>query len=229
MDKIDLPFEYSGIEHVLPNDIEKRSFEIIGEELKVKNIFLDKEYESVIKRVIHTTADFDFAYTLDFTPHVVNDTVKVIRNCNSRIIIVTDTNMALSGISKPYCEKFSIEKFCFMEDDDVAFDAKANGTTRAVACIDKAARIYNEDKSVKIIFAIGNAPTALIRIRELFDKSLINPFLVIGVPVGFVNVVRSKELIKEISVPHILSMGRKGGSTVAAAICNALLYSAGNR
>ena len=116
-----------------------------------------------------------------------------------------------------------------MADDDVAFDAKANGTTRAVACIDKAARIYNEDKSVKIIFAIGNAPTALIRIRELFDKSLINPFLVIGVPVGFVNVVRSKELIKEISVPHILSMGRKGGSTVAAAICNALLYSAGNR
>lgn len=229
MDKIDLPFEYSGIEHVLPNDIEKRSFEIIGEELKVKNIFLDKEYESVIKRVIHTTADFDFASTLDFTPHVVNDTVKVIRNCNSRIIIVTDTNMALSGISKPYCEKFSIEKFCFMADDDVAFDAKANGTTRAVACIDKAARIYNEDKSVKIIFAIGNAPTALIRIRELFDKSLINPFLVIGVPVGFVNVVRSKELIKEISVPHILSMGRKGGSTVAAAICNALLYSAGNR
>ncbi|MCR5605280.1 MAG: precorrin-8X methylmutase [Treponema sp.] len=229
MDKIDLPFEYSGVEHVLPGDIEKRSFEIIGEELKSKNIVLDKEYEPVIKRVIHTTADFEFASSLDFSSHVVHNTVEAIRDCKNRIVIISDTNMALSGISKPYCEKFSIEKFCFMADDDVACDAKSRGTTRAVACIDRASRIYNGDKSIKLIFAIGNAPTALIRIRELFDKALINPFLVIGVPVGFVNVVRSKELIKEISIPHIISTGRKGGSTVAAAICNALLYSAGGR
>ena len=201
-------------ETIKPMDIEKRSFEIITELLGERK--LDPENELVIKRAIHTTADFDYADNLVFSPHAVTRGIEALKaGCD----IVTDTQMAKSGISKATLAKLGGEVHCFMSDPDVAAEAKARGVTRALVCMEKAAKL---DKPC--IFAIGNAPTALIRIRELIDSGELKPALVIGVPVGFVNVVESKELIIETDVPHIVARGRKGGSNVAAAIVNALLY-----
>ena len=203
-------------EQVLPMDIEKRSFEIISEELDASGIVLDEELAPVIKRVIHTTADFDYAENLAFSEGVLEQAKEAIRQ---GACIVTDTRMAMSGINKKALSKFGGEVYNFMSDEDVARLAKENGTTRATACMDKAAAL---DKS--LIFAIGNAPTALIRLHELVKEGKLMPKLIIGVPVGFVNVVPSKELIMETGVPYIVARGRKGGSNVAAAICNAILY-----
>ena len=138
--------------------------------------------------------------------------------------IVTDTQMAKSGINKRALARYGGEVYCFMSDEDVAEIARKNGTTRATASMDKAALL---DK--KLIFAIGNAPTALVRLYELIEDGKLNPELIIGVPVGFVNVVQSKELIMETEVPYIVARGRKGGSNIAACICNALLYMIDNK
>ena len=201
-------------ETIKPMDIEKRSFEIITELLGDRK--LDPENELVIKRAIHTTADFDYADNLVFSPHAVKIGIEALKGgCD----VVTDTQMAKSGISKATLAKLGGEVHCFMSDPDVSAEAKARGVTRALVSMEKAARL---DKPC--IFAIGNAPTALIRIRELMDAGELKPALVIGVPVGFVNVVESKELIIESSAPHIVARGRKGGSNVAAAIVNAMLY-----
>lgn len=202
------------LENVLPMDIEKRSFEIITEELGDRE--LPEELVPVIKRVIHTTADFDYAENLCFSENVLTKAKDAIRRGAS---IVTDTQMAKSGINKKVLAKFGGEVLNFMADEDVAAMAKANGTTRATACIDKAATLNKP-----LIFAIGNAPTALVRLYELMEEGKIKPELIIGVPVGFVNVVQSKELIMTADVPYIVARGRKGGSNVAAAICNAILY-----
>ena len=202
------------LENVLPQDIEKRSFEIIGEELGDRNF--PPELEPIIKRVIHTSADFDYADNLVFSEDVLNKAKAAIKD---GAVIVTDTMMALSGINKKALAKFGGEVLNFMGDPDIAEIAKKNGTTRATACIDKAASLGRP-----VIFAIGNAPTALVRIYELVNEGKLDPRLVIGVPVGFVNVVQSKELIMELDVPYIVARGRKGGSNVAAAICNAILY-----
>ncbi len=201
-------------ETIKPMDIEKRSFEIITELLGDRK--LDPENELVIKRAIHTTADFDYADNLVFSPHAVRKGIEALKaGCD----IVTDTQMAKSGISKATLAKLGGEVHCFMSDPDVAAEARSRGVTRALVCMEKAAKLPKP-----CIFAIGNAPTALIRIRELLDAGELKPALIIGVPVGFVNVVESKELIIETDVPHIVARGRKGGSNVAAAIVNALLY-----
>ncbi|HIU44576.1 MAG TPA: precorrin-8X methylmutase [Candidatus Ventrousia excrementavium] len=201
-------------EIIAPKDIEKRSFEIIAELLGSRR--LDPENEPVIKRVIHTTADFDFADNLVFSPHAVEQGLRALRaGCD----IVTDTQMAKAGISKPALEKLGGRVHCFMSDADVAQEAQKRGLTRAAVSMERAAALQNPS-----IFAVGNAPTALLRLRELIDDGRVAPALVIGVPVGFVNVVESKEQILSSSVPHIVARGRKGGSAVAAAICNALLY-----
>lgn len=202
------------LQNVLPADIEKRSFEMISEILGDK--ILDPVNEPVIKRVIHTSADFDYADNLYFTDDVVKKGIAALKN---GACIVTDTQMAKAGINKTSLATYGGEVYCFMSDEDVARDAKENGTTRAVACINKAAKL---DKP--LIFAIGNAPTALIRLYELISEGNLKPEMIIGVPVGFVNVVESKELIMQTEVPCIVARGRKGGSNVAAAICNALLY-----
>lgn len=204
------------LETVLPADIERRSMEIIDQTLKEKEITLDAVQSPVIKRVIHTTADFDYVNNLVFSDQAVQKAQKAIRSGAS---IVTDTQMAKSGINKTVLSRYGGEVFCFMSDSDVAESAKKNGTTRAVASMEKAMSI---DKP--LIFAIGNAPTALIHLYELIEDKKLLPELVIGVPVGFVNVVESKELILTTQVPHIIARGRKGGSNVAAAIVNALLY-----
>ena len=202
------------IERIKPMDIEKRSFEIITELLG--NRKLDPENELVIKRVIHTSADFDYADNLVFSEHAVLKGIEALRSgCD----IVTDTQMAKSGINKTILSKLGGEVHCFMSDSDVAEEAKERGVTRAIVSMERAAKI-----SKPCIFAIGNAPTALICLDEQIKAGNLQPALVIGVPVGFVNVVESKELIIHSDVPHIVARGRKGGSNVAAAICNALLY-----
>lgn len=200
-------------------DIEKRSFEIITEELG--DVKLTPGTELIVKRCIHTSADFDYAHNLCFSDHAVEKAMEAIKN---GACIVTDTQMAKSGINKKALGRYGGEVYCFMSDEDVAEMAKKNGTTRATASMDKAAAL---DK--KIIFAIGNAPTALVRLYELIQEGKISPELIIGAPVGFVNVVQSKELIMETDVPYIVAGGRKGGSNIAACICNALLYMIDNR
>lgn len=210
------------LENVLPREIESRSFEIIGEELAVAGKVLDPEKELIIKRCIHTSADFEYADSLKFSEDVVNKAMNAIK---SGAVIVTDTQMAWSGINKRALARYGGEAMCFMSDEDVAEQAKKNGTTRATACIDKAAALGKP-----VIFAIGNAPTALVRIYELVEEGKLKPELVIGVPVGFVNVVQSKELIMSLEdVPYIVAAGRKGGSNIAACIVNALLYKIDDR
>lgn len=205
-----------NMEYVLPEEIERRSFEIIGEELRQRNIRIPEEEENIIKRVIHTSADFDYAGTLCFSEGAVRILEGLIENGAD---IVTDTNMALAGINKKALAKFGGHARCFMADEDVAALAKSRRMTRAAVSMEKAAGLEKP-----VIFAIGNAPTALIKLYEMSKEKNWKPAFVIGVPVGFVNVEAAKELIPEIGIPYIINRGRKGGSTVAAAICNAVLY-----
>jgi precorrin-8X/cobalt-precorrin-8 methylmutase len=202
------------LQEVLPQEIEKRSMEIITAELG--EVKLDEAESSIIKRVIHTSADFDYARNLRFSKDVIAKTLEVLK---AGATIVTDTKMAFAGINKAGLHKLNGEAFCFMDDPEVAARAKAEGFTRAAACMEKACSIKGH-----LILAIGNAPTALVKIDELVRAGKMKPDLVIGVPVGFVNVVEAKELIMTTGVPYIVAVGRKGGSNVAAAICNALIY-----
>mgnify|MGYP000807583394 FL=1 len=208
-------------QHHLPADIERTSISIITRELDELGLTPPPETAAVVKRVIHTTADFDYAKNLRFTPGAVQAAVRALQR---GAVIVTDTNMALAGISRPGLAKLGCEAVCYMADPAVAEAAKQAGTTRAVAAMHRAAREHPG-----AILAVGNAPTALLTIAEEIEAGL-RPALVIGVPVGFVNVVESKETLfavcEQHGVPAIAAMGRKGGSNVAAAICNALVYSA---
>ena len=204
------------IDHIKPGDIEKRSFEIIGEELEKMGIEIPEDKAFLIKRAIHTTADFDYAKSLYFSEGVIKKAAKLIRE---GAIIVTDTNMAKSGINASEVSRYGGDVLCFMADEDVAKEAKERGITRACVSMERAAKLNK-----KVIFAIGNAPTALISIKEMMDESGFMPELVIGVPVGFVNVEYAKELIIESGCDCIVNRGRKGGSNVCAAICNAILY-----
>ena len=214
------------IEYSRPADIEKRSMELISREMKTVP---PKYHAPVIRRVIHTTADFEYEQTLVFSGNAVTSALTALRaarssaesDIQSSVTIVTDTNMALSGINKGALSRLNCRAVCYMADPAVAEDAERRGVTRAAVSMEKAAELKGP-----LIFAIGNAPTALLRLKELIDADAVRPELVVGVPVGFVNVVESKELIMESDVPYIVARGRKGGSTVAAAICNALLYMA---
>ena len=202
-----------NLEYVLPADIERRSFEIIQSEIDRE---IPEDIKPVVLRAIHTSADFDYLENLYFSPDVVQHALDVLRK---GALIVTDTNMARTGINKAALIRHGCESLCFMADEDVAQAAKINGTTRATASVDKAANLGKP-----VIFAAGNAPTALIRLCEHITSGTFRPELVIGVPVGFVNVVQSKEMLIDTGIPCIVARGRKGGSNVAAAICNALLY-----
>ncbi|MEG2323139.1 MAG: precorrin-8X methylmutase [Anaerovoracaceae bacterium] len=202
------------LQQVLPKDIEKRSFELISEEMGL--VDLDPLEAPVIKRAIHTSADFEYLENLVFSPDAVKKGMEIIKNGAT---IITDTKMAYSGINKKTAEKFGCKVCCFMADDDVRETAVKNGTTRAVASMEKAAQLDGP-----LIFVIGNAPTALVTLYELIKSGKLAPELIIGVPVGFVNVVESKELILQLDTPHIIAKGRKGGSNIAAAIFNGILY-----
>lgn len=211
------------MEFTRPAEIERESMSIIARELAARGIAVPQEHEAVVRRVIHTTADFDYAQNLRFTDDAVAHGVGALRGG----VIVTDTNMALSGVSKPSLRALDAQAYCFMAEEAIARQAKERGVTRAVVAAD-----YAVERYPGAIFAVGNAPTALLRLAEHIERGA-RPALVIGVPVGFVNVVESKErmlaVCERYDIPAILAMGRKGGSTVAAAICNALLYAAVNR
>ena len=207
------------LERVLPQEIEARSFEIITEELG--NRKLEEAYAPIIKRVIHTTADFDYADNLVFSPNVLEAVREAFQK---KACIVTDTQMARAGINKRALQQLGMESYNFISDEDVAEQARIQGTTRAAASVDKAASLNRP-----LILAVGNAPTALVRIYELVQEGKLKPELIIGAPVGFVNVVEAKELIMTAGVPFIVPRGRKGGSNIAAAIVNALLYMVSER
>lgn len=211
MDKYKVKTEYSN-----PVGIEKRSMEIIAEELKKRGIIPNPETDTIVRRVIHTTADFEYADQLYFSPNAVKSMRDAIR---SGISIVTDTEMARAGINKKKLSEFGGRVRCFMSDQDVAEEAGKRGITRAAVSMEKAAGL-----SEPFIFAVGNAPTALFRLYELIMEGRISPAGIIGVPVGFVNVIEAKEIIMTTDVPCIVARGRKGGSNVAAAIVNALVY-----
>lgn len=236
------------IKYIKPADIEKRSMELIEQEMTTAP---PRDHAPIIRRVIHTTADFEYEHTLAISgsavasalaalrggaPSAVPDQPAQISDLTAHpadlsasedssdippVTIVTDTNMILSGINKGALSRLGCRAVCFMADPDVAEEAAARGVTRAVVSMERASELPG-----RLLFAVGNAPTALIRLKELINEGAVRPELVIGVPVGFVNVVESKELIMETDVPYIVARGRKGGSTVAAAICNALLYMA---
>ena len=197
-----------------PMEIERRSFEIITQELGERRI--DPEFELVVKRVIHTTADFDYYDNLAFSKHAVLRMMDAIRaGCD----VITDTTMAQSGINKKLLAKFGGQARCFIGDEDVALEAKERGVTRSLISMEKAARLGKP-----LIFAIGNAPTALFSICDLMRAGKLAPEMIIGVPVGFVNVVEAKEEVMRTAQNYIVARGRKGGSNVAAAIVNAVLY-----
>ncbi len=204
------------IEYVLPHEIEKRSFAILSKELERMGKKIPKEQEGIVKRVIHTSADFEYADTMTFSEGAVAIAKELLLGGAD---IVTDTNMAFAGINKRVLESFGGKAHCFMADEEVAGLAKERGVTRASVSMEFAARLGK-----KTIYVVGNAPTALIRLYEMMQEGSYRPDFVIGVPVGFVNVVAAKELILKSGVPCIINRGRKGGSNIAAAICNALLY-----
>ncbi len=199
-----------------PEEIEQKSFGIIGEELRARGILLPKEQEAVTKRVIHTSADFDYAKTLTYSENAVEIASRLLRGGAA---LVTDTQMALAGINKKRLARYGGSAYCFMADEEVAAEAKARGITRAAVSMEKAAKLEGP-----VVFVIGNAPTALLKLHEMIRSRQYLPAFIIGVPVGFVNVEISKELILQTEVPCIVNRGRKGGSNIAAAICNAILY-----
>lgn len=197
-----------------PADIETRSFEIITEELGHLN--LSPELAPIVKRVVHTTADFDYARITEIQSGAVSSAVAaLVAGCK----IYSDTRMIIAGVSKPMLKKLNCELYTYVDDAEVAAQSKEKGLTRSILGIEKAV----EDPDTRI-FVIGNAPTALVRLGELILEGKVRPVLVIGVPVGFVGASESKEFIKKTGVPYIVTNGRKGGSTVAVAILNALLY-----
>ena len=202
-------------EQIKPSEIEKRSMEIISAELQGMGIVPDKENAAVILRAIHTSADFDYARNLSFTDAAVRLGTNALR---AGAPVVTDTNMGLAGVNKTALAKLGGSAVCYMADADVAAAAKLAGVTRASVSMEKAAREHPN-----AVFAVGNAPTALMRLSQLIGDGL-RPALVIGVPVGFVNVVEAKEEVMRTAQNYIVARGRKGGSNVAAAIVNAVLY-----
>ncbi|MDP3486957.1 MAG: precorrin-8X methylmutase [Bacillota bacterium] len=204
----------SKIKEIAPAEIEKLSFEIISHELGDHK--LNPLQEPIIKRVIHTTADFEYVHTLTFSEGVVERAMAALR---AGATIVTDTQMAAAGINKAALAKLGCKIHCFISDVDVAKEAEEKGVTRSSVCMDRGVQVGG-----KLIFAVGNAPTALIRLEQLIREGGLRPELIIAVPVGFVNVVEAKVLITQLDIPFIVARGRKGGSNVAAAICNALLY-----
>ena len=205
-----------SIEIVKPEEIEKRSMQIITEELNGRT-WPEPQF-SIVKRCIHTSADFDYADNLVFSEDAANIGIQAIRNGAH---IVTDTKRAAAGINKKKLSAYGGQVHCFISNDDVVAEAKARGCTRATVCMERGAEVAKEHP---VIFAIGNAPTALVRLAELSDAGEVKPALSIGAPVGFVNVVESKEIIMERNIPFIVPKGRKGGSNIAATICNSMIY-----
>ncbi|MCQ2078552.1 MAG: precorrin-8X methylmutase [archaeon] len=206
-----------AFEIMTPREIEEKSMATITEELNGRT-WPEPEF-SVVKRCIHTSADFDYADNLCFSPDACRIGIDAILKGAD---IVTDTKMAMAGINKNKLATYGGQVHCYVSDPDVVEEAKARGCTRSTVSMERGAQLQKP-----VIFVIGNAPTALIELDKLIKEGKCKPALVVGVPVGFVNVVESKELIMEAGVPFIVARGRKGGSNIAASIINALLYTLG--
>lgn len=196
-----------------PMDIEKRSFEIIEEEMGMHN-FSEEEFK-IVKRVIHTTADFEYKDLIYIKEGAIEEAKKLFKKGTK---IYTDTNMALSGINKKALKDLNSTVQCFVAREDIAQIAKDRGITRSMAAVEKATEEGIE------FFVFGNAPTALYKLMELMKEGKANPKFIIGVPVGFVGAAESKKELEKLDVPFITIKGRKGGSNVAASIVNALMY-----
>jgi len=207
------------LQSVSPAGIERRSMEVISREMGPHSF--TEEQLPVVKRCIHASADFDYVKNLRFTGNAVSAGIAALR---AGCTVVTDTQMAYAGINKRVLEGFRGGAVCFMADPDVAAEASRRGITRAAVAMERAAGLAGP-----VVLVVGNAPTALVRACELMSEGKFAPELVIGVPVGFVNVVESKELLWSMPGEHIVAMGRKGGSNIAAAVCNALLYMASGK
>ncbi len=204
-----------------PELIEQESLRIIESEMDKRRLDFYSEIElKIVKRCIHTSADFDYQYNLIFSKTAVQTAFKAIKD---GALIVCDTTMAAAGMNKKVLADFNSEVKSFIADEDVAAEALEKGVTRSAICMEKAARLSGGNKR-PVILAVGNAPTALIRLHELISNQEFIPDLIIGTPVGFVNVVESKELILAGSCPYIVSRGRKGGSNIAACIINSIIY-----
>lgn len=212
----------NNIIFVEPSEIEKRSMQIIEAEMSMEALEkFTKEELKVVKRCIHTAADFDYEKNIIFSNDAMSKALKLFKE---KTIVVTDTTMALSGVNKTVLSKLGVEIKNFIADEDVIKEAKLRGLTRSAICMEKARSLKEQNKDTNIIIAVGNAPTALIRIFEMIEDKSFEPDFIIGVPVGFVNVVESKELILETKVPSIVARGRKGGSNICAAIINSIIY-----
>ena len=198
-----------------PEDIEAESFRIIDHEAG-EHDWQEAEWQ-VVRRVVHTSADFEYIRTMVFSDGAIDQTVAAIRNGAG---IVTDTNMALSGISQARLIPFGCSVSCHVADSDVGALAKREGITRSVTAMRKSVNNTNNQ-----IFVIGNAPTALFELLRLIQAGQVRPKLIIGLPVGFVGAEESKNALAatQHTVPFITNMGRKGGSSVAAAVLNALV------
>jgi len=200
-----------------PEEIESTSFDIIDAE--VGNHDFNAPQWSIVRRMIHTTADFEFKDMVRIHPGAIAAGIQAIR---SGKMIITDTNMARVGIRTQELAQFGVTVKCFMNDPRIHEKAKSNGTTRAKAAVDMAADDMNGG-----IYVVGNAPTALLRLIELINEDQVAPALIIGLPVGFVNAAESKAALLELDYPSITNIGRKGGSNLAASVVNALIILAG--
>ncbi|MGL6185954.1 MAG: precorrin-8X methylmutase [Clostridium chrysemydis] len=196
-----------------PGMIEEKSFEIIESEMEDHSF--NEEELKIVKRVIHTTADFEYANLLEMSEDFIDKAKEVLKNSP---LIYTDTNMAKQGINKKALEKLNGSVECFVSLEEVYKIAKEKEITRSMAAVEKAS------KEGVNIYVFGNAPTALFKLREMILNDLVKPDLIIAVPVGFVGAKESKEGLDDLKIPYITVKGRKGGSTVAAAIVNALMY-----
>ncbi|MCT4583627.1 MAG: cobalt-precorrin-8 methylmutase [Peptostreptococcaceae bacterium] len=206
----------------IPNKIEDESFVIIDRIIKEERPdykFKNEIEEKIIKRAIHTSADFEYLNILKISNDAVQKITKALKN---EAIIYTDTNMALSGINKRKLKELNCEIRCYVSEEETAKMAKEKGITRSMASV---LRASEEDKDKDKIFVVGNAPTALYRIMELEAENKLKPACIIGVPVGFVGAAESKTKLYESNLDYIVSLGRKGGSNIAASIVNAILYS----
>lgn len=232
--KISKAFEESEYMNVRPDEIEKESFAIITRELHNRKIRISYEQAPVILRCIHTSADFEYAANLRFSKNVIP-------LANSALLagakIITDTRMGYSGINRTAVKNCGGELHCDMDDLEVAAQARLRGLSRAVVCMERAceeALLQQKEESKPYIFAVGNAPAALLALDALMNENdKFRPALVIAAPVGFVNVVYAKETIQDtmdrLRIPYILASGCKGGSSIAAAIVNALLFQVKNQ
>lgn len=207
------------ITKVDPGKIESLSFKIIEEEAGEHG--LAAEQWAIVRRLIHTTADFDFIKQTRFHHHALKAGIDAISN---GAVIVTDTRMAQAGITKTHLAPFGSEVHCFINDTEVITAAKAENITRAAAAVSRAKEFLEGGIAV-----IGNAPTALIETVRLFQQGEVRPALVVGMVVGFVNAAEAKELLMDSGLVYITVAGRKGGSAVAAATVNALADLAGKK